>query len=79
MLNSNFTFTFHKINENFLVGTPLLENLPFWWEESTKADVMNEIILKAVGEFLLFDDTLYQFIVFLVVIGNSTEYGDDFI
>ena len=79
MLNSNFTFTFDKINENFLVGTPLLENFPFRWEQRTKADVMYEIVIQAVGEFLLLNNTLYQFIVFLFVIRNSTDYGDDFI
>jgi hypothetical protein len=43
MLNSNFTLTFDKINENFLVGAPLLEDLSLWWEKTTEANVVNEI------------------------------------
>lgn len=79
MLNPNFTFTFHKINENFLVVFPIFIDISFRWEKTNKNDIVLEVVSQTVCQFLLIQNILDKFIVFLVILFNAIENGVNFI
>ena len=79
VLNSNFSLTFYKINENLLVVFPILNDVSFRREKSTKADVVLELVVKSIRQFVFIENLLNAFIIFQLILGESIKDSNDFI
>ena len=48
-MNSMFTLSLHKLQEELLVAVPILDDVSHWWEESTEKDVVVIVIVPLVS------------------------------
>lgn len=79
MLNSNFTFSLDKINENFLVVFPILDDISFRWEKTAKADIVLEFVIQAICQFVFIKNLLDVFVIFQLVLWKAIKNSNDFI
>lgn len=69
MLNSNFSLAFNNAYKNFLIFSPVLNDISLWWEKTAKADVVLEVVFQTVSQFVFVQDSLHDFVVFEFVFG----------
>lgn len=79
MLNSNFSLAFNNAYKNFLIFSPVLNDISLWWEKTAKADVVLEVVFQTVSQFVFVQDSLHDFVVFEFVFGQTLEHSDYFI
>lgn len=68
MLDANFALGLDEVDEDLLVVLPVLDDVSFWREQSTKTNIVLKFIVQTVGELVLVQDLLDEFVVLHVVL-----------
>jgi len=79
MFNSNFTFIFDEVDKNLLIVFPILNDISFGREKSTKADIMLKFIVQTIGQLVFIKNLLNNFIVFQLILGEAVKDRNDFL